>query len=534
MLKHLLIAFIPLLILLALPFILRPAPLSKNTQSTEKLVIISPHSETIRYEFEHAFCDYYFKKTGRLVELDWRNIGGTADIIRYVNDRYEATFREWWGNQADLETWDATIAQAFKSPHVLNTPSASETAKNARQIFLASEIGIGIDLMFGGGQYDHQRQAERGFAVDAGLLRSHPEWFTPEIIPQQFSGEIFYDPLGRYYGTCLSSFGICYNVDRLVELGLKPPQQWSDLANPRYFQNIALADPTKAGSINKCFEMLIQEQMQKYPQDLDLGWRNAINLIKKISANARYFTDSASKVPKDTATGNAAAGMCIDFYGRSEAEWSAACNNGIERIVFVAPKGGTSLSADPIHLLRGAPNREVAVEFMAFVLSIEGQKLWNYRIGEPGGPVKYVPRRMPIRRDMYAPEHLKHMADAKSNPYEEAAGFVYDPKLTSRYFNLIRLCVKCFALDPLPELRSAWAGILAAGGPENMPEAMATFNQLPFEYHDLPQILNELSSDKLGGNVLTMLRQQRHWSETCRAQYREIEKITKRSVKVLD
>jgi len=135
---------------------------------------------------------------------------------------------------------------------------------------------------------------------------------------------------------------------------------------------------------------------------------------------------------------------------------------------------------------------------------------------------------------MYAPEHLKHMADAKSNPYEEAAGFVYDPKLTSRYFNLIRLCVKCFALDPLPELRSAWAGILAAGGPENMPEAMATFNQLPFEYHDLPRILNELSSDKLGGNVLTMLRQQRHWSETCRAQYREIEKITKRSVKVLD
>lgn len=527
MLKHLMIAFIPLALLLVLPFSLRPVSKFEKVAAAEKIVIVSPHSETIRYEFEKAFCEYYQQKTGSAIGIEWRSIGGTSDIIRYVNDRYEASFREWWQQQDELEQWNGEIAQSFKSPGILNDPSASESAKKARRIFLDSETGIGIDLMFGGGQYDHHRQAERGFAVDAGLLKLQREWFTPEIIPQQFSGEIFYDTEGRYYGTCLAAFGICYNKDRIAELGLESPRRWDDLADPRYFQNIALADPTKAGSITKCFEMLIQDQMQRVEDDHEQGWRNGMNLIKIISANARYFTDSASKVTKDTASGNAAAGMCIDFYGRSEAEWSGICNEGVERIVFSAPRGGTSLSADPIHLLRGAPHRQAAIEFIKFVLSEDGQKLWNYRVGTPGGPVKYALRRMPIRRDMFTREHQQYMADAATNPYNDASGFDYKAELTGRYFNLIRICVKCFALDPLPELRAAWQAILEAGGPEKVPAAMAEFNRLPFEYRELARIQRELSGGKRE-NILAMLKQQRLWSEACREQYRRVEMLARK------
>ncbi|MDD3702927.1 MAG: extracellular solute-binding protein [Victivallaceae bacterium] len=527
MLKHLMIAFIPLALLLVLPFSLRPVSKFEKVAAAEKIVIVSPHSETIRYEFEKAFCEYYQQKTGSAIGIEWRSIGGTSDIIRYVNDRYEASFREWWQQQDELEQWNGEIAQSFKSPGILNDPSASESAKKARRIFLDSETGIGIDLMFGGGQYDHHRQAERGFAVDAGLLKLQREWFTPEIIPQQFSGEIFYDTEGRYYGTCLAAFGICYNKDRIAELGLEAPRRWDDLADPRYFQNIALADPTKAGSITKCFEMLIQDQMQRVEDDHEQGWRNGMNLIKIISANARYFTDSASKVTKDTASGNAAAGMCIDFYGRSEAEWSGICNEGVERIVFSAPRGGTSLSADPIHLLRGAPHRQGAIEFIKFVLSEDGQKLWNYRVGTPGGPVKYALRRMPIRRDMFTREHQQYMADAATNPYNDASGFDYKAELTGRYFNLIRICVKCFALDPLPELRAAWQAILEAGGPEKVPAAMAEFNRLPFEYRELARIQRELSGGKRE-NILAMLKQQRLWSEACREQYRRVEMLARK------
>ncbi len=517
MIKHLLIAFVPLLLLLALPFALKPEQPPKITDVTaEKLVIISPHSESIRFEFERAFKIHYREKFGCDIELEWRNVGGTADIIRYVNDRFEATFREWWQAQDGFEPWSLDISKAYKS----------DKGGKPRELFLKSTGGIGIDLMFGGGQYDHGKQAELGIAVDAGLLKSHPEWFKPEVIPQQFSGEIMYDPQGRYYGACLATFGICYNIDRIEELKTAPPQRWEDLSRPVFYQNIALADPTKAGSITKCFEMLIQEQMQKTGDNLDQGWANAVNLIKVISANARYFTDSASKVPKDVASANAAAGMCIDFYGRSEAEWGAERNGGVERIVFVSPEHGTSLSADPIHVLRGAPNRRAAVEFIAFVLSEEGQKLWNYRLNTPGGPVKYVMRRLPIRRDMYTPEHTRYMSDARANPYEETSGFIYNPKLTGRYFSFIRIVVKCFALDPMPELQAAWRAILDAGGPEKVPLAMAKFNELPFSYSELAQIQKELSQSREQG-ALAMLKLQREWSEACRAQYRAAAQLAK-------
>ncbi len=517
MLKHLLVAFVPLMILLALPFALKPEkPPKISTADTEKLVIISPHAESIRYEFERAFKEYYSKKFGRDIAVEWRNVGGTADIIRYVNDRFEAGFREWWQSRPELEPWSNEIAQAYKT----DKPSP------ARKIFMASDIGIGIDLMFGGGQYDHHKQAERGIAVDAGLLKKYPEWFKPEVIPREFSGEIMYDAQGRYYGACLSTFGICYNVERIKDLGIKPPARWEDLADPVYYQNIALADPTKAGSITKCFEMLIQEQMQKVPGDNVKGWANALNLIKTISGNARYFTDSASKVPKDVAAGNAAAGMCIDFYGRSEAEWSAECNHGIERITFVSPAKGTSLSADPIHILRGAPNRRAAVEFIAFVLSEDGQKLWNYRLNTPGGPLKYVMRRLPIRRDMYTREHVRYMSDPEANPYLDASGFVYNPRLTGRYFAFIRIAVKCLALDPLPELQAAWLAILQAGGPEKVPEAMAAFQRLPFNYDELGRIQQELMQSRDQGG-LALLKLQREWSESCRAQYREVEQLAR-------
>ena len=38
----------------------------------------------------------------------------------------------------------------------------------------------------------------------------------------------------------------------------------------------------------------------------------------------RYFTDSGVKIPLDVATGEAAAGMCIDFFGRFEGEYTAS------------------------------------------------------------------------------------------------------------------------------------------------------------------------------------------------------------------
>ena len=72
--------------------------------------------------------------------------------------------------------------------------------------------------------------------------------------------------------------------------------------------------------------------------------------------------------------------MTIDFYGRSQVDAVG------DRMGYVEPAGETSVDSDPIAIAKGAEHRELAERFVRFVLSDDGQRLWNTRPGAPGGP----------------------------------------------------------------------------------------------------------------------------------------------------
>jgi len=388
-------------------------------EGVDRLIVVTPHNDSIRKEFGEAFARHWREKTGRGLYVDWRAPGGTGEIRRLVNGAFEAA--------ADL-----------------------------------GRVGCGFDVFFGGGPRDFQLQAELGHLAPLEVFERHPEWFGEGRIPAMFSGEPYYDPQRRWVGNCVSQFGIVYNRDVIERLGLAPPQHWDALGDFSYFGRLALADPTKSGSVTKAFEMLVQEQMQRVirergdsPEARAQGWRRGMALLIRLGANARYFTDSASKIPHDVASGNAAAGTCIDFYGRTFEE-AVRREDGDSRVKWLAPAGGTSLSVDPVAVFRGAPNAEVAQEFVVFLLSREGQLLWNLKPGAPGGPRERALRRLPVRRDLYEPEYLRDFSDPGALPYERTGRFVYRPELTEPAFSALRLIFRAMCMDPHEELQEAW------------------------------------------------------------------------------
>ena len=500
-------ALLPLLLLLALPLALRPSRDDAGASAgADTLVIITPHTEQIRREFEHAFRRHYHALTGRTVVIDWRSVGGTSDIVRYIADRFEAQFRLDYMRSGGK--WDKRAAADFRDPKL-------EPGQNAvRDAFLASETGIGIDLFFGGGTYDHSRFARIGFAVPGGVEQRHPEWFRPDIMPLSHAGEAIRDPLGRYYGVCLSSFGLAFNPDRLEEAGLPRPARWADLTDGAYFQKTEIADPTKSGSINKCYEMILQQSMGEHGPEK--GWLEGFGIIKLIAANARGVTDSAGKLVRDVSAGMAAAGMGIDFYVFSEAEFTKGVSGGAERILYRMPENGSSVSADPVQLLRGAPNRKVAEAFLDFLLSEEGQKLWLLKAGVPGGPEKTALLRPCVRRDLYGKIPVEQRSIGAYDPYESSGTFQYHGEWTGRLFNLIRVLIKCLVLDPQDPLREAWGAVLENGGPERNPASMELIRAMPFDLAHADEASALLSSSPEKAAEL-----RRKWTEFARKNYRK-------------
>lgn len=614
-----------LVVIVALPFALRQTPPAGDWRRGDPvLVIISPHNEAIRYEFEQAFSRWHQARYGKPVKIDWRNIGGTTEIIRYLASEYASSMRGWWQGQGKAWPQGATDSVAARRPppdappiDVRDDPAKLERWRANRAAQLEAyqalrrtddpaQVTCRIDLFFGGGQFDHDDAHARGLTVALPRADSGNAALADTLariddhlryIPERLSGETWRTPF--LFGNALSTFGIVYNVDRLKDLGIdRPPVRWDDLANPVYFRQVGVVDPTKSGSIAKAFEMIIHQKMHDalraagysesqvaenearidgyirekggayvrgdVPEDLktyqavlESGWLDGVRLVQAIGANARYFTDSGSKAPIDVSIGDAAVGIAIDFFGRFQAQKSRG-PNGQERMIYVTPVGGTSVSCDPISLLRGAGGngrtdeqrqelRAVAIRFIEFVLSEDGQRLWTYRpdvrdeTGRLLGPEKYALRRLPIRRDFYPStqpavqaaheRHVRHATDDLAapdvDPYQVAGAFTYYARWTGRHFGIQRDLIRAMCMDSGEELRRAWGVIHfdkpadAAARLERL-RAMPTiriYNKESRQMQDMP--LNwRTAPDFAVATRYDQIEYMREWIRAFRDQYR--------------
>jgi iron(III) transport system substrate-binding protein len=530
------IIILALVATVAMPFILRPGQPSPQ-QADDTLVIISPHNEAIRHEFSVGFRSWYRARTGRAVFLDWRNVGGTSDIARYLDGEYTASFRNLW-TAVPGRSWSAEVQSAFKNGRL--TADAQPLEREARKAFLDSEAGCGIDLFFGGGPYDFAIQARAGRLVDSGIGAAHPEWFAEGVFPGRFGGEEYRDAHDLWYGAVLSSYGILFNRDALRRLGFgSEPQQWSDLSDPRYLGQVALCDPTQSGSIAAAFENVIQQQIHRRLDGLRAaepgadprtataravrqGWVDGLRLLQLVGANARYFTDTSQKPPIDVAAGDCAAGMCIDFYGREQQE-AVRRRNVSDRLGYVSPDGGSAYSVDPIALLRGAPHRKVAVAFMEYVLSLDGQKLWNFRTGTPGGPERFALRRLPVRRDFYSRGDWRAFrSDPEVDPYSERDVLVHHDEWTSSLFVEMEFIIRVMDVDTHQELAEAWRAVIAAPEPRRA-RALAALQDLSSVDYD--QALGPIARTIGSRNMVDVVDLARVLGDGFRTNYRRAGRI---------
>lgn len=470
------IVVLALVVILGVPFALSFGRAADTLPDDAPVLrVITPHVQQIRTEFAHAFSAWHEREYGSPVRVVYFTPGGTTEIRKQLESQYVAVIK-----RGDFAVTDG-------------------------QVVLAPGT-IPYDIMFGGGSYDHG-QVQRGITVapreianppadlatlvdladDKAKLQvpmSVPAGFTQPELDDLFGDnaigpQTLYDPKQYWIGTALSSFGIVYNTDVYQRLGVPDPTGFDDLTRPELRGWVALADPRQSGSITTTFDSILG----------NFGWDHGWRTLRAMCGNTRYFTNSSTKPPTDVSQGEAAAGLAIDFYGRGQAQTA-----GRGRVGYVDPAGAVYIDADPISILRGGPEPELARRFLRFTLSEEGQALWQFHAtdtpegannpvgpdGKPMGPRHNELRRMPVRRVMYEKYFPSFMDQV--DPFEIVSK-VQNPGWRTG----VQVMMGCFAIDILDECHRAWGAICdAKADPGFPPETLAEMERLYFAWPDTP------------------------------------------------
>jgi hypothetical protein len=181
---------------------------------------------------------------------------------------------------------------------------------------------------------------------------------------------------------------------------------------------------------------------------------------------------------------------------------------------------------DPIALLRGAPHREQALAFIEYVMT-DGQKLWGWKAGIPGGPRHRALRRLPVLPELYAPELASQRSDPGILPYELAKGFSYSEKRTSPLFGTLAFIIRVMCIDTHDELKTAWKALIEAQQRTGSfpPEALAAFHDVSAV--DYPAALGPIYKTVRDTNKINEVQLAKALAEKFRANYRRATELAR-------
>jgi spermidine/putrescine-binding protein len=185
------------------------------------------------------------------------------------------------------------------------------------------------------------------------------------------------------------------------------------------------------------------------------GWEKGWAFIIRMGANVQTFTEGGSSAAKDVSQGQAAYGLCIDYYAFAEIE-----RYGSERLGFMLPEGETVINPDAIGIIKNGPNPEAAKMFLEYVLT-DGQKLWALKKGVPNGPVEKSLCRLPVDATLYS-ENKKNMS-VSINPFIMESSLQYSDSKAGRRWSILGDLVASFVIIPHEDLKKCWKDMRQKG-----------------------------------------------------------------------
>lgn len=202
------------------------------------------------------------------------------------------------------------------------------------------------DLWFGGGIDAFMA------AKDSGLL----EQYVPKEVDKIDSR--FIDSENYWLSKGLTVVGFLVNEEMLEEKNLEVPTTWAEIADPKYKDEIIMANPaisgTNYGAVKGILDMMGEEE----------GWK----YLEKLNDNISFY----GKRGKDPEEKTVAGEFAIGIIPADKGSFDVADKNNLK---VIYPEDGIPWVPEGVAIFKGGDGVDIAKAFIDFMLRDENQKI---------------------------------------------------------------------------------------------------------------------------------------------------------------
>jgi iron(III) transport system substrate-binding protein len=193
-------------------------------------------------------------------------------------------------------------------------------------------------------------------AASKGLL----EPYQPDIdfeLP-----EVFHADDWAWTGFYSGAIGFISNTEYLEENDVEAPTSWEDLLNPVFRKNVSMAYPYTSGTAYTTYATIIQM----------IGLEDTLDWWEKFDRQSIHqYTKSGTGCIPQVGLGEVAVGIAF-----SHDILAKGVNQGYP-VKMTFPEEGTGYEVGGLSIIKGAPEPELAKQFIDWCYSVEAQNLFQ-------------------------------------------------------------------------------------------------------------------------------------------------------------
>jgi iron(III) transport system substrate-binding protein len=283
------------------------------------------------------------------------------------------------------EEWCRAMVNAFeKATGVKVSMTRKSSGENYAQVKAEAANPRG-DIWWGGTGDPHLQAAEEGLTLEykSPKLGELHDWAVRQ------AEQAKYRTVGVYAG----ALGFGYNTQLLARRGLPEPKCWKDLLDPRYKDEVQVADPNSSGTAYTLVATILQLMGE------DQGW----DYLKKLHKNVNQYTKSGAAPAKAMALGETLIGITFMHDIVTYAVQG-------DPVKVVSPCEGTGYEIGSMSIIKGARNLESAKKWYDWALTPEAQAL----------AAQAKAYQVPSNKQAVAPPQAPKFADIKLINYDFA------------------------------------------------------------------------------------------------------------------